>query len=345
MSALEALTLAAGVGINDLGPLQAFLLVLLAGLGLAMPFTGGRAARRREAWARFDALARIRGVSARDRGAMERWARVSCPRSPHLVLVRRKDFDRYARSQAQRYRGLPPESYQPELERLGYLREQLGFGLGPGDAQSTHDIVPGELLQLRQDAGEPVMLIVEGVDEEGIHVSLEGRSRVSLERVSIGWATFSRESEGHYRFRTFPLRPGLLAHGDFLVHEERRRDLRVAVEAPPFWVAVDRLPDGGAPEDPEGVEVELLDLSVGGAAFLSDREVRRGSWLWLDLPLGDGPSSPRVRALRAEVLNHGFREGGGRRPHFLHCRWIEIPEAPRKVIEAFVFARLETSPA
>ena len=341
----SALALAAAVGINDLGPLEFFALLVLTTLGLGMPFTGGRAARRREAWARFDSLARIRGVSARDRGSMERWARVSCPHSPHLVLVRRKDFDRFARSEAQRYRGLPPEAYQPELERLGYLREQLGFGLGPGDAQSTHDIVPGELLQLRQDVGDPVTLIVDGVDEEGIHVSLEGRSRVSLERIGLSWATFSRESEGHYRFRTFPLRRGLLAHGDFLVHEERRRDPRVAVEAPPFWVAVDRLPDGAAPEDPEGVEVELLDLSTGGAAFLSDREVRRGSYLWLDLPLGEGPSSPKVRALRAEVLTHGYREGGGRRPHFLHCRWIEIPEAPRKVIEAFVLARIESSPA
>jgi hypothetical protein len=329
----------------DLGPLQLLLLVLLLLLALVMPFTGGRAARRNEAWARFDSLARIRSVSSEDRGAMERWARVSCARSPHLVLVRRKDFDRFARSEAQRYRGLPPGSYQPELERLAGLREQLGFGLGHGGAQSTHDVVPGELITLRQDAGKAVTLIVEGVDEEGLHVTLEGRAKISLERIGAGWATFSRDAEGHYRFRTTPLRRGLLSHGDFLVHEERRRDLRVTVEADAFWVAVDRLPDGAAPEDPEGVQVEIVDLSVGGVALLADREVRRGSALWLDLPLGDGPSSPRVRALRAEVLNHGYREGGGRRPHFLHCRWIEIPSAPRKVIEGFVFSRLERKPS
>jgi len=336
-----ALLLGAQAQVLDLAPLQVLLLILLIALGLVMPFTGGRAARRNEAWARFDALARIRGVSSVDRGTMERWARVSCARSPHLVLVRRKDFDRFARSEAQRFRGLAPETYQPELERLAALREQLGFGIGPGGAQSSHDIVPGELLVLRQDGREPVTLIVEGVDEEGIHVSLEGRARVSLERLGAGWATFSRESEGHYRFRTAPLRKALLSHGDFLVHEERRRDLRVTVETPPFWIAVDRLPDGAAPEDPEGVQVEIVDLSVGGVAFLADREVRRGSALWLDLPLGEGPVSPRVRALRAEVLNSGFREGGGRRPHFLHCRWIDIPDAPRKVIEGFVFSHIE----
>ncbi|MBL4847720.1 MAG: PilZ domain-containing protein [Planctomycetes bacterium] len=340
MNALSlAVALAAHVG--DLQPLQVLLIVLLVIPALVMPFTGGRAARRAEAWSRFDALARIRGVSSEDRGHMEAWARVSCARSPHLVLVRRKDFDRFARSEAQKFRGLPPDTYQPELERLAALREQLGFGLGSGGAQSTHDVVPGELIVLRQDGGEAVTLIVDGVDEEGLHVTLEGRAKVSLERIVAGWATFSRDSEGHYRFRTTPVRRGLLAHGDFLVHEERRRDLRVTVDADAFWVAVDRLPDGAAPEDPEGVQVEIVDLSVGGLALLADREVRRGSALWLDLPLGDGPSSPRVRALRAEVLNHGYREGGGRRPHFLHCRWIEMPDAPRKVIEGFVFSHLD----
>ena len=69
------------------------------------------------------------------------------------------------------------------------------------------------------------------------------------------------------------------------------------------------------------------------------------SHLWLDLPLGEGDSSPRVRALRAEVLNTGYREGGGHRPHFLHCRWLDMPDAPRKVIEGFVFSRLERESA
>ena len=103
------------------------------------------------------------------------------------------------------------------------------------------------------------------------------------------------------------------------------------------------MPDGAAPEDPEGVEVEVLDLSVGGVALLVDREVRRGSQLWLDLPLGLEEGSPRVRGLRAEVLNTGYREGGGERPHFCHCRWVELPDAPRKVIEGFVFAYLGRS--
>jgi hypothetical protein len=323
----------------DIGPAILFLLLGLIALGVVMPFTGGRAARRREAWARFDAIARIRNVSARDRDSMERWARVSCARSPHLVLARRKDFDRFARAEVQRHLGLPPEAFQYILARLSALRDSLGFGPGPGPAQSSHDMAPGEVLILRQDDGRKVSLVVDAVDEAGIEVEVEDRDFSGL--LSSGWATFSREGEGYYRFRTHALRAGRLAHGDFLVHDERRRDLRVIVEADPFWIAVERLPDGAAPEDPEGVEVEVVDVSVGGVALLADREVRRASELWLDLPLGRGGSTPRVRGLRARVLNHGYREGGGRRPHFVHCQWIELPEAPRKVLEGFVFARAE----
>ncbi|MGE0707832.1 MAG: PilZ domain-containing protein [Planctomycetota bacterium] len=343
---------------GDVLPTILLLLLLLVALGLVMPFTGGRAARRREAWARFDAMARIRNVPARERGLMERWARVSCARAPHLVLVRRKDFDRFVRSEVARYRGLPRAAYEQELQALGDLRALLGFGPGAGPAQGSHDLLPGEPLVLRQDDGQRVELVVDQVDEEGISVEVDwspaeregrrGRGRGALGsgqgfrgRLEPGWATFSREGEGYYRFRTTPLATGRLAHGDFLVHDERRRDPRVPIGADAFWVAVERLPDGAAPEDPEGVEVEVVDVSVGGLALLADREVRRGSELWLDLPLGRGEVAPKVRGLRAKVLQHAYREGGGRRPHFLHCQFIELPDAPRKVLEGYVFNHAE----
>ncbi|HBP19131.1 MAG TPA: hypothetical protein DEA08_15255 [Planctomycetes bacterium] len=344
----SALPLALQPAPVDILPLNLLLLGLLVALGVVMPFTGARAARRREAWNRFDAIARIRNVPARERDAMERWARVSCRRAPHLVLVRRKDFDRFTRSEVSRYRGVSSDDYQAHLERLSALRELLGFGPGNGPAQGSHDLYPGEVLVLRRDDGRKVNVVVDGVDEAGIHVEVERSSLLEGVGLGPGWATFSREGEGYYRFRTTPLvasqaGAGVLAHGDFLVHDERRRDPRANVDADPFWIAVEVLPDGAAPEDPEGVEVAVVDVSVGGVALLADREVRRGSELWVDLPLGRGRDSARVRGLRAKVLNHAFREGGGPRPHFLHCRWIELPEAPRKVLEGYVFAHHQDS--
>ena len=311
-------------------------LILLA-LAIFMPYTGGREARRREAWARFDNLARVRGLRGPERAALSRWAQIACSGTPYNVLVRRKDFDRFARAEVERCTGMDPAAFELALLNLAELRRTLGFHTGPGPALSSHDLRAGERLVLRLDEGEKIPLRVTRVNEEGVHVDADLR-HASRARLRAGWATFSRDAEGYYRFRTQPLRRGVLAHGTFLVHEERRRELRVAVPTDPFWVAVERLPDGGAPEDPEGVEVEILDVSVGGVALLADRQVRKGSELWLDLPLGRGPDSPRVRGVRARVLNHGYREGGGSRPHFCHCAWLQLADAPRRVLEAYVFS-------
>jgi hypothetical protein len=154
------------------------------------------------------------------------------------------------------------------------------------------------------------------------------------------WATFTRDGEGSYRFRTSALRAGVFAHGDFLLLEERRQDPRVQLDGPSFWVAVERLPDGAAPEDPEGVEVEALDVSRRGLALLADRRVRRGSEIEFDLPLGDSADGPQLRGVRARVINCGFREGGGRRPHFLHCRLVKLPLGQSRVLESFLKARV-----
>jgi hypothetical protein len=40
------------------------------------------------------------------------------------------------------------------------------------------------------------------------------------------------------------------------------------------------------------------------------------------------------------VLGRGYREGGGRLPHFLHCQFVALEEPSRKVLEAFVTARV-----
>jgi len=74
--------------------------VLLA-LGVFMPFTGGRETRRREAWARFDSVARIRGLTSAERSGLARWAQLACADSPHYALVRRKDFDRFTRDEVE----------------------------------------------------------------------------------------------------------------------------------------------------------------------------------------------------------------------------------------------------
>ena len=99
---------------------------------------------------------------------------------------------------------------------------------------------------LRLDDSERLTLIVAGIDEEGVHVDHEWTTR-TRSRLGPGWATFARDGEGYYRFRTSPLGETVLAHGTFLVHEERRRDPRVNVAGDPFWIAVERLPDGVPP--------------------------------------------------------------------------------------------------
>lgn len=317
--------------------------LVLVALAVFMPFTGRAEARRRAAWARFDALCRIRGLPSHERDALAAWARVSCPESPHLVLSRRQDFERFVRSEVQRLGppGLVGEVRRAFLHRLRDLRTRLGFVPGPGRPLSTHDLRPGERLELRFDDGRRLDAVVTEVDEEGIGLRPLPGAREA--RLAPAWVSFQREGEGAFRFRAAPL-PGrlALAHGEFLIHEERRREPRVVLSMAPFWISVERLPDGAAPEDPEGVEVEILDLSVGGLALLADRDVRRGSEVMIDLPLGAGIM---VRGLRARVLGRGYREGGGRLPHFLHCQFLDPPEPARKVLDAFVTSRVEESEA
>lgn len=315
--------------VHDLLPALLLAAAVLASLATFMALNGSEARRRRVAWDRFRALVRIRGVSAPLRDALNTWARVHCPATPHLVLSRRQDFDRFARSEAQRQR------HDAHAQRaLAELRGRLGFKASSARPRSSHDLAPGERLTLRCDSGPTLDLRVTGVDELGIEVAmLRGRAR--LDR---GWASFSREGEGSYRFRTEPDGQRFLTHGTFLIEDERRREPRIELHRPPFWLAVERLPDGQAPDDPEGVEVEVLDLSASGVAFLSDRQVRRGSELDFDLPLGE---DLKIRGLKAQVLAHGYRQQGGRRPHFLHCRFLGLTEPQRKVLESFVWARLE----
>ena len=311
--------------------------LVLAALAVFMPVTGKREARRRAAWARFDALCRIRGLSSAARDALAAWARVSCPDAPHLVLSRRQDFDRFVRSEVQRLSGsLDPALRRDLLERLHELRVRLGFGPGPGRPISTHDLRPGERLELRSDDGRRLDAVITEVDEEAIGLKVLPGARDA--RLAPCWVSFHRE-EGAFRFRTAPLAGRqALAHGEFLIHEERRRDPRVELSMPSFWISVERLPDGAAPEDPEGVEVEIMDLSVGGLALLADRDVRRGSELLIDLPLGGGIV---VRGLKARVLGRGYREGGGRFPHFLNCQFFDLADPPRRVLDAFVSSRVE----
>ena len=322
----------------DLFPATLLPALFLIALAVFMPLTGRREARRRAAWARFDALCRIRGLESADRDPLAAWARVSCPEAPHLVLSRRQDFERFVRSEVQRLGppGLDSAPRQAFLDRLRALRQRLGFVPVSERAFSSHDLRPGERLDVRFDDGRRLDAVVSEVDEEGIGLRLLPGTREG--RLAPAWISFHREREGAFRFRAAPL-PGRLAfsHGEFLIHEERRRDPRVELALPPFWISVEQLPDGAAPEDPEGVEVEILDLSAGGVALLADRDVRRGSEVGIDLPLGEGIV---VRGLRARVLGRGYREGGGRLPHFLHCQFLGLGEPSRKVLEAFVSARV-----
>ncbi len=332
----------------DLLPSLLFPAAVLVALALFMPLTGAREARRQAAWARFDAICRIRGVGALERERLARWAHVSLPTKPYDLLVRRKVFDRFVRSEVERFATASPPVFAARLAELAALRERLGLGARPGMTQGSQDLAPRERLTLRLDDGERVELVVARVDEAAIHADFAGPARPLL---GPGWVTFAREAEGTYRFRTEARRSDggvALRHGRFLVKEERRQEPRVPVAVDPFWGAVERLPDGAAPEDPEGVEVEVIDVSLGGTALLADRAVRRGSMLWLDLPLdgaegnGDG-GGPRIRGVRAEVLGCGFREGGGRRPYFLNCAFPALEPIQRRVLEAFVWARLGKS--
>lgn len=307
-------------------------MVLLA-LAVVMPFTGAREAARRSGWSRFHGLARLRGLSGQDRDLIAAWAREEMPDAPFQALLRRRDFDRFARAEVSRWgahAGTPAQA--AFVARLGALRAQLGFAGTPGPAASSHDVRPDELLELRFDAGPVVLVRALAVDEEGLTVEPRSRGR-SVLPASPAWAVFSREGDGTYRFRTTPLRRHVLSHGDFLVREERRREPRAPLMADTFWVAVERLPDGFAPDDPEGVEVEALDVSSGGLALLADRDVRRGSELGIDLPLGEGAM---VAGLRARVVGRGYREGGGRRAHFLHCAFVDVDPVQQRLLEEFV---------
>lgn len=306
--------------------------VLLA-LAVVMPFTGKRDAARRQGWSRFHGLARLRGLAGPDRDLIAAWAREELPDAPFQALTRRRDFDRFARAEVARWgahAGTP--AHAALLSRLGALRDQLGFRGGPGPATSSHDVRQDELLELRFDAGPVVLVRVLTVDEEGLTVEPHTRGRNVLP-AGTAWASFSRDGDGTYRFRTTPLRRHVLSHGDFLVREERRREPRAPLVAATFWVSVERLPDGFAPDDPEGVEVEALDVSSGGLALLADRDVRRGSELGIDLPLGDGAT---VGGLRARVVGRGYREGGGRRAHFLHCAFVDVDPVQQRLLEEFV---------
>lgn len=312
-------------------------LVLLA-LVVSLPFAGAREAERRRAWARFEALLRARGVTGADRLALHAWATEVLPDEPDLVVSRRREFDRFARAELARLQGHPDR--EAALVRLADLREQLGHRGAPGPAQSSHDLRPGERLELRHDDGARVDARVLGIDEEGVRYEvLAGRGPRGDQGRSAAWASFGRDGDATYRFRAHPVslpgRPGVLAiaHGDFLVREERRTEPRVPLVEPPFWIAVERLPDGQAPEDPEGVEVEALDVSIGGMALLADRDVRRGSEVGLDLPLGPGRV---VTDLRARVVGRGYREGGGPRAHFLRCEFVSLDPVQRRALEAFV---------
>jgi hypothetical protein len=322
----------------DLQPTLWLLIALLLSLAVFMPDTGRRERRRREAWERFDNMIRIKGVLGVDRESLANWARVSLSENPHNVLIRRKDFDRFTRSQVQRLRGLDKGTFAFQIARLGALRRSLGFERSPGLASSSHDLSVGELLEFRQDDGQRSLFRVLRVDEEGVHTQpLSSQQRLNK---GPGWATFTRDGEGSYRFRCSQVSAGVFAHGDFLMLEERRADPRVSLRGPPFWVAVDRLPDGAAPEDPEGVEVQAIDVSRRGLALLADRRVRKGSEIELDLPLGNGASGPLLRGLRARVIGCGFREGGGIRPHFLHCLLTPLDTSRERVLEAFLRERI-----
>ena len=316
--------------------------ILLAALvlltqALFMNVTGAREARRRSAWERFESLVRIRGVSPVDRESMAQWARVNCVEAPHLVLSRRRDFDRFSRQELQRHRGLGGGTtyMADQVARIGELRRRLGFGPRPNHPQSSHDLRAQELIELVLDDGRRLEALVTRVDEEGFALEVQRGARDR--RLGPLWVSFSRPGQGTYRFRSRPLRyREALVHGDFLIHEERRRDPRIQLVQPPFWISVEQLPDGLAPDDPEGVEVELLDVSLGGVALLADRQVRKGSELGIDLPLGAGLQVP---GLRARVLSQGFREGGGERPYFLHCQFSPLADAQSQVLETFVWSR------
>jgi len=327
-------------GALDLLPAMLVPALVLIALAVFMPFTGAEEARRRQAWARFESLARIRGLTTAEREALAAWARVNGAEAPHLVLSRRQDFDRFVKSEVARLREVTadPAGRRAALEGLARLRERLGLGSDGGRPASSHDLEPGDRLAVRSDAGVRRDVRVTAVDEEGIDVEpLDGVRRPIAGPV---WVTFGRgDGTGTYRFRSRPLgRRRALAHGDFLIHEERRVEPRIPLALPPFWLAVERLPDGAAPEDPEGVEVEVLDVSTGGLGLLADRDVRKGSELSLDLPLGGGIV---VRDLTARVLGRGYREGGGRRPHFLHCQLDGLDEPQRRVLEAFIVSRID----
>lgn len=323
---------------GDLLPATMFPAIVLLTLFCLMHVTGRGEARRRTAWARFDALCRIRGLESRERESLAAWARVSCPDAPHLVLTRRQDFERYVRSEVQRLGppGADPGPRQAFLRALRALRERLGFLPAGPRAFSSHDLRPGERLDVRFDDGRRLDAVVTEVDEEGIALRALPGAREA--RLAPAWISFHRGGEGVFRFRSAPL-PGRVAfrQGEFLIHEERRRDPRVELALPPFWISVERLPDGAAPDDPEGVEVELLDLSAGGLALMADRDVRRGSELGIDLPLGE---DLMVRGLRARVVQRGYREGGGRLPHFLHCQFLDLGGGPKKLLETYVSARV-----
>ncbi len=323
----------------DLFPAMVLPALVLLALVISLPFAGARAAERRRSWARFEALLRARDVEAADRAALHAWATEVLPEEPDLVVTRRREFDRFARAEVARLQGRADR--EAALVALSDLREQLGHRGAPGPAQSSHDLRPGERLELRHDDGARVDARVLSIDEEGIRYEvLAGRGPRGDQGRSPAWAAFGRDGDATYRFRALPVAlhgssPGVLAisHGDFLVREERRTEPRVPLVEPPFWIAVERLPDGQAPDDPEGVEVEALDVSTGGMALLADRDVRRGSEVGLDLPLGPD----RVVAdLRARVVGRGYREGGGPRAHFLRCEFVSLDPVQRRALEAFV---------
>jgi len=315
------------------------------------------------AWDRFHGIAGDRGLQGTELATLEAWARRAALADPASVLIDRAVFDRYVRDRVQdldRIEEAPPgsEARKSRLEELARLRRRLGHAPLPPPAPlvSSRDLLPGVRVTVRPDApasgtAPPGRLVVAWVDEEAVElapIDADPAEKAFYEAALSGrgcWAVFGRPGEATYRFRSRILaRPSVavpslvLAHGEFLVKEERRRTPRIVHKFPVTIRVTDP-----ATSATRSVEAETTDLSWGGIGVASRDPIARGSLLALDLPLGGQAGAIPVTA---KVVAQTPQEGG--RGFLLNTQFTNVSPAARTQLQVFLGAahhKLKTATA
>jgi hypothetical protein len=300
-------------------------------------------------WDRFHHLCHDRGLSEQETTTLAVWAQRAALNEPASACRDRTLFDRFVRDRVAEVSAVEaPGSLgrRAAVENLGRLRRKLGHTPAPARTGplSSHDVPAGVRVTVRPDpvptgAVPPGKLVVGLVDEEGIELlPIEGEpaERAFYDACPAGrgsWVVFGRPGEAIYRFRARTLeRPGIapgalfIAHGEFLVKEERRRAPRLPLRAKARVVSVDA-------DAARAFDAETLDVSIGGLALSVPEVIARGARLALEIALEPGKDPVPVTM---RVVGSGVREIDGASRTFLNGQFVDLAAPSRTRLSAFV---------